>query len=105
MAAGAISEVRKLPGRFRGRNANTRGNLSAQNFVQDRRHAVGGLADRDHARIRGDLAQRRNRGLVAVARVVRVDAERNLLFVLGAVPGPMSGIVAIRRQGGRSRYA
>ena len=38
-------------------------------------------------------------------RVVRVDAERNLLFVHGAVPGPMSGIVAIRRQGGRSRYA
>jgi large subunit ribosomal protein L3 len=38
-------------------------------------------------------------------RVVKVDAERNLLFVHGAVPGPMSGIVAIRRQGGRSRYA
>jgi large subunit ribosomal protein L3 len=38
-------------------------------------------------------------------RVVKVDAERNLLFVHGAVPGPMSGIVAVRRQGGRSRYA
>ena len=38
-------------------------------------------------------------------RVVKVDAERNLLFVRGAVPGAMSGIVAIRRQGGRSRYA
>jgi large subunit ribosomal protein L3 len=38
-------------------------------------------------------------------RVVRVDAARNLLFVHGAVPGPMSGIVAIRGQGGRSRYA
>jgi large subunit ribosomal protein L3 len=38
-------------------------------------------------------------------RVVRVDPERNLLFVRGAVPGPMKGIVAIRRQGARSRYA
>jgi large subunit ribosomal protein L3 len=38
-------------------------------------------------------------------RVVRVDAERNLLFVRGAVPGPMRGIVEIRKQGGRSRYA
>ncbi len=38
-------------------------------------------------------------------RVVRVDPERNLLFVRGAVPGPLKGIVAIRRQGARSRYA
>lgn len=38
-------------------------------------------------------------------RVVKVDVERNLLFVRGAVPGPMRGIVAIRRQRGRSRYA
>ncbi len=37
--------------------------------------------------------------------VVRVDAERNLLFVRGAVPGPMRGIVQVRKQGGRSRYA
>ena len=37
-------------------------------------------------------------------RVVRVDAERNLLFVRGAVPGPMNGLVTIRRQGGRSRH-
>ena len=37
--------------------------------------------------------------------VVRVDAERNLLFVRGAVPGPMRGIVLVRKQGGRSRYA
>ena len=37
--------------------------------------------------------------------VVRVDAERNLLFVRGAVPGPTSGIVLVRKQGGRSRYA
>jgi len=38
-------------------------------------------------------------------RVVRIDAEQNLLFVRGAVPGPMRGIVAVRKQGGRSRYA
>ncbi|NIN09924.1 MAG: 50S ribosomal protein L3 [Gemmatimonadales bacterium] len=37
--------------------------------------------------------------------VVRVDAERNLLFVRGAVPGPIRGIVQVRKQGGRSRYA
>lgn len=38
-------------------------------------------------------------------RVVKVDAERNLLFVRGAVPGPMRGILEIRKQAGRSRYA
>ena len=38
-------------------------------------------------------------------RVVRVDAGRNLLFVRGAVPGPMRGLVAVRKQGGRGRYA
>jgi large subunit ribosomal protein L3 len=37
-------------------------------------------------------------------RVVRVDAERNLLFVRGAVPGPMNGYVTVRKQGGRSRH-
>jgi large subunit ribosomal protein L3 len=37
--------------------------------------------------------------------VVRVDPERNLLFVRGAVPGPRRGIVVVRKQGGRSRYA
>jgi len=37
--------------------------------------------------------------------VVRVDAERNLLYVRGAVPGPQRGIVLVRKQGGRSRYA
>ena len=37
-------------------------------------------------------------------RVVRVDAERNLLFVRGAVPGPVNGYVTIRKQGGRSRH-
>lgn len=39
-------------------------------------------------------------------RVVKVDAERNLLFVRGAVPGPMKGIVLVQKQSGtRSRYA
>ncbi len=37
--------------------------------------------------------------------VVRVDPERNLLYVRGAVPGPRRGIVEVRKQGGRSRYA
>ena len=37
--------------------------------------------------------------------VVKVDAERHLLFVEGAVPGPKSGTVVVRKQGGRSRYA
>jgi large subunit ribosomal protein L3 len=38
-------------------------------------------------------------------RVARVDADRNLLFVRGAVPGPKEGIVFIRKQKKRSRYA
>jgi ribosomal protein L3 len=38
-------------------------------------------------------------------KVVRVDTERNLLFVRGAVPGPVRGIVEVRRQANRSRYA
>jgi len=38
-------------------------------------------------------------------RIVKVDAERNLLYVRGAVPGPEQGIVVIRKQGKRSRYA
>jgi large subunit ribosomal protein L3 len=37
-------------------------------------------------------------------RVVKIDAERNLLFVRGAVPGPMNGLVTVRKQGGRSRH-
>jgi large subunit ribosomal protein L3 len=36
--------------------------------------------------------------------VVRVDAERNLLFVRGAVPGSMNGLLTVRKQGGRSRH-
>ncbi len=38
-------------------------------------------------------------------RVERVDAEEHLLFVRGAVPGPTRGIVLIRKQEGRGRYA
>jgi len=38
-------------------------------------------------------------------RVVRVDADRNLLYVRGAVPGARNGIVTVAKQGGRSRYA
>ena len=36
--------------------------------------------------------------------VVRVDAERNLMFVAGPVPGPTNGIVTVAKQGGRSRH-
>jgi large subunit ribosomal protein L3 len=38
-------------------------------------------------------------------QVVKIDTERNLLFVRGAVPGPSRGIVLVRKQGKRSRYA
>jgi large subunit ribosomal protein L3 len=38
-------------------------------------------------------------------RVERVDEGENLLFVRGAVPGPTRGIVMIRKQEGRGRYA
>jgi large subunit ribosomal protein L3 len=37
-------------------------------------------------------------------RVVRVDAERNLLFVRGAVPGARNGLLLVRKQSGRSRH-
>ncbi len=36
--------------------------------------------------------------------VVKVDAARNLLFVRGAVPGPMNGLLTLRKQGGPSRH-
>ena len=35
--------------------------------------------------------------------VVRVDAERNLLFVRGSVPGPMNGLLTVQKQGRQSR--
>jgi large subunit ribosomal protein L3 len=37
--------------------------------------------------------------------VVKVDPERHLLFVRGAVPGPAEGTVVVRKQPGRGRYA
>jgi large subunit ribosomal protein L3 len=37
-------------------------------------------------------------------RVVRVDAERNLLFVRGAVPGAKDGLLLVTKQKGRSRH-
>ena len=37
-------------------------------------------------------------------RVVKVDAERNLLFVRGSVPGPTNGLLTVRKQGGKSRH-
>jgi large subunit ribosomal protein L3 len=37
-------------------------------------------------------------------RVVKVDPERNLLFVRGAVPGSKNGIVTVAKQGGPSRH-
>jgi len=37
-------------------------------------------------------------------RVVKVDAERNVLFIKGAVPGPMNGLLTVRKQGGPSRH-
>ncbi len=37
-------------------------------------------------------------------RVVRIDSERNLLFVRGAVPGSKNGIVMVAKQGGPSRH-
>jgi large subunit ribosomal protein L3 len=36
-------------------------------------------------------------------RVVRVDAERNLLFLGGAIPGAKNGIVTVAKQGGKGR--
>lgn len=38
-------------------------------------------------------------------KVVKVDAERNLLFVRGAVPGAKHGIVLVNKQKGRSRHS
>jgi large subunit ribosomal protein L3 len=37
-------------------------------------------------------------------KVVRVDADRNLLFIRGAIPGARNGIVTVAKQAGRSRH-
>ena len=36
--------------------------------------------------------------------VVKVDAQRNLLFVRGAIPGAKNGIVTVAKQGGPCRH-
>jgi large subunit ribosomal protein L3 len=36
--------------------------------------------------------------------VVRVDVPQNLLFVHGSIPGPMRGLLTIRKQKGASRH-
>lgn len=53
-------------------------------------------------RMPGHMGARRFTELGLV--VVRIDAERNLLFVRGAVPGPTNGLVTVRKQGGKSRH-
>jgi len=37
--------------------------------------------------------------------VVRIDPDKHLLFVRGAVPGPRQGTVIVRKQPGKGRYA
>ena len=53
-------------------------------------------------RMPGHMGARRHTELGL--RVVRIDAERNLLFVRGAIPGSVNGIVTVAKQGGRSRH-
>ena len=53
-------------------------------------------------RMPGHMGARRHTELGL--RVVRIDAERHLLFVRGAVPGSKNGIVTVAKQGGRSRH-
>ncbi|HEX3927246.1 MAG TPA: 50S ribosomal protein L3 [Gemmatimonadales bacterium] len=36
--------------------------------------------------------------------VVKIDTERNLLFVRGAIPGSKNGIVTVAKQAGKSRH-
>jgi large subunit ribosomal protein L3 len=53
-------------------------------------------------RMPGHMGARRHTELGL--RVVRIDAERHLLFVRGAIPGSKNGIVMVAKQGGRSRH-
>ena len=53
-------------------------------------------------RMPGHMGDRRHTELGL--RVVRVDAEKHLLFVGGAVPGSKNGIVTVAKQGGKSRH-
>jgi len=62
--------------------------------------APGSLASRDGARVFKGRPMPGHLGAVRVTvrrlKVVKVDPERNLLLLKGAVPGPKGGIVAIR---------
>jgi len=53
-------------------------------------------------RMPGHMGARRHTELGL--KVVRIDAERHLLFVRGAIPGSKNGIVTVAKQGGRSRH-
>jgi large subunit ribosomal protein L3 len=53
-------------------------------------------------RMPGHMGDRRHTELGL--KVVRVDADRNLLFLRGAIPGAKNGIVTVAKQGGRSRH-
>ncbi|MGQ0704378.1 MAG: 50S ribosomal protein L3 [Gemmatimonadales bacterium] len=53
-------------------------------------------------RLPGHMGARRHTELGL--RVLKVDADRNLLFVRGAIPGAKNGIVAVAKQGGPSRH-
>ena len=54
-------------------------------------------------RLPGQMGSKRH--TVVGLSVVRVDSENNLLYVKGAVPGPLEGIVLVKKQGGKGRYA
>jgi len=53
-------------------------------------------------RMPGHMGARRHTELGL--RVVRIDLERHLLFVRGAIPGSVNGIVVVAKQGGKSRH-
>ena len=53
-------------------------------------------------RMPGHMGARRHTELGL--RVVRIDPERNLLFIRGAIPGSVNGIVTVAKQEGRSRH-
>jgi large subunit ribosomal protein L3 len=53
-------------------------------------------------RMPGHMGARRHTELGL--RVVRIDTERHLLFVRGAIPGSVNGIVVVAKQGGKSRH-
>jgi len=53
-------------------------------------------------RMPGHMGARRHTELGL--KVVRIDLERHLLFVRGAIPGSVNGIVVVAKQGGKSRH-